>query len=98
MQRALTILTSVFADPGAPSAAAALAELRAGWTRLSPAERDALTPIAKLAAQRVEEAAKAPTDPDADAYLAYLASMEATVDAEAAGAAPGAGGPPEAAL
>ena len=96
MQRALTILTSVFADPGAPSAAAALAELRAGWTHLSPAEREALTPIAKLAAQRIEEAAKAPRDPDEDAYLAYLASMEATVGAEAAGAAPGAGGPPEA--
>ncbi|MEY2442953.1 MAG: ATP-dependent helicase RecQ, partial [bacterium] len=89
MQRALAILASVFADPGSPSAAGALAELRAGWTQLAPAERDALTPVAKLAAQRVEAATQPPADAEDDAYLAYLASMEATIDAEAAG------GPPE---
>jgi ATP-dependent DNA helicase RecQ len=83
MQRALAILASVFADPGSPTAAAALAELRAGWTLLAPDERDAVTPIAKLAAQRVQQAATQPAAAsDDDAYLAYLASMEATIDAE----------------
>jgi ATP-dependent DNA helicase RecQ len=90
MQRALAILASVFADPGAPSATGALAELRAGWAQLAPAERDALTPIAKLAAQRVEAAKQPPASTEDDAYLAYLASMEATIDAEAAGADRGA--------
>ena len=90
MQRALDVLASVFADPAAPGAATALAELRARWAHLDPAEREALTPVAKLAAQRVEAAARpAPSaDPDDDAYLAYLASMEATVAAEADGGAP----------
>jgi ATP-dependent DNA helicase RecQ len=98
MQRALEILATVFADPGSPSAAGALAELRAGWSQLEPAERDALAPIAKLAAQRVEEAAKQPAgSSDEDAYLAYLASMEATIDAEDSFAAPpGRGGSPDA--
>ena len=82
MQRALDDLATVFADPGAPGAATALAALRARWAQLAPAERDALTPIAKLAAQRVEAAASPATDDDA--YIAYLASMEATIDAEAA--------------
>ncbi len=89
MQRALTDLATIFADPGAPAAAATLARLRERWTELAPAERDALTPIAKLAAQRVEEAAKQPAaSSDDEAYLAYLASMEATIDAEATGGSP----------
>jgi RecQ family ATP-dependent DNA helicase len=88
VHHALSVLSRVFADPAAPAAASALAELRARWSQLEPDERAALTPIAKLAAQRVEAAAARPRstgDPDEDAYLAYLASMEATVDAEAAG-------------
>jgi len=88
MQRALSLLASVFADPGSPSAGAALAELRAGWGRLAPAERDALTPIAKLAAQRFEAAEQPAAAAEDDAYLAYLASMEATIEAEASGGQP----------
>jgi ATP-dependent DNA helicase RecQ len=87
VHHALSVLSRVFADPAAPAAAAALAELRARWVQLAPDEREALTPIARLAAQRVEAAAPPqPTgDPDEGAYLAYLASMEATIEAEAAG-------------
>jgi RecQ family ATP-dependent DNA helicase len=95
VQHALAVLASVFADPGAPASATALDELRARWGQLAHAEREALTPIARLAAERVRAAAPAPrqpTDPDDDAYLAYLASIEATIDAEAQG------GPPEALL
>ncbi len=87
MQRALTDLATVFAQPGAPRAATALAALRARWPQLAPDERDALTPIAKLAAQRVQAAAAAATDPDEDAYLAYLAAMESTIDSELDGGA-----------
>jgi len=88
VQRSLTDLATVFADPGAPAARTALASLRARWAQLEQDERDALTPLAKLAAQRIEAAARPATDEDA--YLAYLASMEATIDAELAA------GPPEA--
>jgi RecQ family ATP-dependent DNA helicase len=91
VRHALTVLASVFADPGAPGAATALDGLRARWPQLSRAERDALTPLAKLAAQRVRAATPAPhgaTGSDDDAYLAYLASIEATVDAEAQGGPP----------
>ncbi len=92
MQHALSVLARVLADPAAPAAASALAELRARWTQLTPAERDALTPIAKLAAQRVEAAAQPQSPPSADsdddALLAYLASMEATIAAESAGELP----------
>ncbi len=90
VERALSDLAAIFADPGAPAAAAKLAALRARWPQLAPPEREALTPIARLAAQRVEAATSRPaTDPDEDAYLAHLASMEATIDAEvAAGSAP----------
>jgi RecQ family ATP-dependent DNA helicase len=89
VHHALSVLSRVFADPAAPTAAAALAELRGRWTQLDPGEREALTPIARLAAQRVEAAAapQATGDPDEDAYLADLASMEATIEAEAAGEA-----------
>ncbi|MEJ7797929.1 MAG: ATP-dependent DNA helicase RecQ [Solirubrobacteraceae bacterium] len=87
MQRALVVLASVFADPAAPGAAAVLDDLRARWPQLSQDERGALTSIARLAAQRVR-AASSSTDTDEDAYLSYLASMEATVDAERQDAAP----------
>ncbi len=91
----LTLLASVFADPGAPAAPGTLDEARALWPALQPDERAALTPLAKLAAQRVR-AATALFDPDAglvaagaaegagdgddDGYLAHLAAMEASVD------------------
>ncbi|MEA2323612.1 MAG: ATP-dependent helicase RecQ, partial [Solirubrobacteraceae bacterium] len=59
MQSALSDLASVFADPGAPAAAATLDRLRARWPQFAPAEREALTPLARLAAERVQ-AARAP--------------------------------------
>ena len=77
MQRALAALASVFADPGAPGAAAALDQLRARWTEIAPEERDALTPVARLAAERVRAAASAaPAAPEEDAYLAHLAAID----------------------
>jgi len=89
MQQMLTLLADVFAAPGAPAAAAALSDLRACWPQLTPEERAALTPIARLAAERVAAAAAASpaprstADEDEAAYLAYLASEQATVEAEA---------------
>jgi ATP-dependent DNA helicase RecQ len=91
VQRALLVLAAVFADPAAPTASAALDDLRARWPQLEPDERDALAPLAKLAAQRVAAASAEPAgsgDPDEDAYLQYLASMEATVVAESEGEFP----------
>ncbi|MEA2269391.1 MAG: ATP-dependent helicase RecQ [Solirubrobacteraceae bacterium] len=84
MQRALSALASVFADPGAPAAQATLDELRARWPQLTPPEREALTPVARLAAERVR-AARAPApvaaaDPEDDAYLEHLAAMESSVE------------------
>ncbi len=79
VQRALTLLASVFADPGAPGAGAALDELRARWSVFAPEEREALTPLARLAAARVKAAAPAPipaTDDDEDGYLASLAGLD----------------------
>jgi RecQ family ATP-dependent DNA helicase len=84
VHRALASLSSVFADPGAPGASAALDELRARWTELAPGEREALTPLARLAAERIRSAASSPpvrNDSDDDAYLLHLAGMEASVDA-----------------
>jgi RecQ family ATP-dependent DNA helicase len=84
VQSALSDLASVFADPGAPAAAATLERLRARWSDFAPAERAALTPLARLAAERVE-AARAPAPglasggSDDDAELAHLSAMEATV-------------------
>ena len=66
MNRALTLLAGVFADPA--NGAAALAELRARWREFSVEEREALTPLAKLAAERV---AAAPAE-DPDGYWASL--------------------------
>ena len=66
MNRALTLLASVFADPS--GGAARLEELRSRWREFTPEERAALTPLAKLAAERV---AAVPAD-DADGYWASL--------------------------
>ena len=68
MNRALTLLASVFADPS--GGAARLEELRSRWREFSPEERAALTPLAKLAAERV---AAVPAD-DPDGYWASLDS------------------------
>ncbi len=56
---ALAQLASVFADPAAPGASAQLDAIRGRWRSFTKAERDALTPLAKLAAERV----KAATEP-----------------------------------
>jgi len=53
---ALAQLATVFADPAAPGAADTLDGIRARWRTFSKPERDALTPIAKLAAERVKAA------------------------------------------
>jgi ATP-dependent DNA helicase RecQ len=74
VQRALAALAAVFAAPGAPGAAAALDELRGRWHELDAAEREALTPLARLAAERVKAAPQ--PEPDPDGYWAHLAGME----------------------
>ena len=58
MNEALSLLADVFDDP--INNAWALDELRAQWRDLADEERDALTPLAKLAAQRIAEAKAAP--------------------------------------
>ncbi|MDA0164422.1 hypothetical protein OM076_29395, partial [Solirubrobacter ginsenosidimutans] len=68
MKRALDLLAAVFANPAA--GAPLLEELRAGWRELAPDERAALTPLAKLAAERVKAAPK----DDGDGYWASLES------------------------
>src|SRR6478609_732093 len=77
MQRALASLQTVFADPAAPGAAAALAELRARWRELGEQERTALTPLARLAAERIRAA-----EPAEDDHLAYLDSLGGPVEEE----------------
>jgi ATP-dependent DNA helicase RecQ len=83
VQRALASLASVFADPGAPGAPAVLDALRARWAQLEPAEREALAPVARLAAERVRTAASVPATAD-DAELAHLLALEATVEPDGA--------------
>ncbi len=80
MQQALTTLATVWADPSAHTAAPLLDELRGRWGSLAPAEREALAPLAKLAAERVRAAAAPPAgaDPGLDEQDAYLAAMEAS--------------------
>ena len=68
MKRALDLLAAVFANPAA--GAPLLDELRAGWRELAADEREALTPLAKLAAERVKAAPK----DDGDGYWASLES------------------------
>ena len=58
MNEALSLLADVFDDP--INNAWALDELRGQWRDLADEERDALTPLAKLAAQRIAEAKAAP--------------------------------------
>ncbi|CAA9507832.1 MAG: ATP-dependent DNA helicase RecQ [uncultured Solirubrobacteraceae bacterium] len=82
MLQALQTLTAVFADPAGAGASRALDGLRARWSDLAPAEREALTPLARLAAERVRAAAQAQAPGSDDDYLAYLAGMEATAGAE----------------
>nr|WP_246345737.1 ATP-dependent DNA helicase RecQ [Conexibacter arvalis] len=55
-----------------------MARLRARWHELAPEEREALTPLARLAAARVKGAAAAPAATDDDGYLSYLDEMAAT--------------------
>jgi len=73
VKRALDLLAAVFANPagGAPL----LDELRARWHELAADERAALTPLAKLAAERVKAAPK--DDPDG-----YWAALEADAPPE----------------
>ncbi|MBF6620503.1 MAG: ATP-dependent DNA helicase RecQ [Patulibacter sp.] len=56
MHDALTRIAAVFADPAAPGAAGELDAVRGRWKALDAAERAALTPLAKLAAERVAAA------------------------------------------
>ncbi len=93
MQRALACLSSVLADPAAPGAAAALDALRGRWSQLEPAEREALTPLARLAAERVRAAQGAPAG-DPDDHLAYLDSLAREPQEEMAPPAPPAPAPP----
>jgi ATP-dependent DNA helicase RecQ len=58
MNEALSLLADVFDDP--VNNAWALDELRGQWRDLLPEEREALTPLAKLAAQRIAAAKEAP--------------------------------------
>ncbi|HWK28068.1 MAG TPA: ATP-dependent DNA helicase RecQ [Solirubrobacter sp.] len=66
MNRALDLLATVFADPA--RGAGALDDLRERWHELAPEEREALTPLAKLAAERVRAARRG--DPATGAQLA----------------------------
>lgn|GEM_PF-480281 len=60
---ALRQLATVLADPGAPDADRTLDGVRRRWTSLAADERDAMTPLARLAADRVAaaEAHRRPT-------------------------------------
>ncbi len=71
MKQALDLLSQVFADPqsGAPK----LDELRSRWTQFTREEQAALTPLAKLAAERVKAVPEPPQD-DPDGYWAALAA------------------------
>jgi ATP-dependent DNA helicase RecQ len=86
---ALLRLAAVLADPAAPGARAALDAVRAGWKALPADEREALTPVAKLAAARVA-AAEAAARPS----LFDLPAVEAAPVAPVA-APPAAAGAPD---
>jgi ATP-dependent DNA helicase RecQ len=88
VQRALQSLASVLADPAAPEARGTLEQLRGSWASLAAQERDALTPLARLAAERVRAAAAARatdgTDPDGDGEAGRLDYLDGlAVDGEA---------------
>ena len=81
MRQALLQLASVFGDPAGPGAPEVLDALRARWGEFTPDERAALTPLARLAAERVRAARRpqpAPADDGDGAYLDYLLAMEAS--------------------
>jgi ATP-dependent DNA helicase RecQ len=73
VKHALDLLSAVFANPAAGGPL--LDELRGRWHELAPEERAALTPLAKLAADRVKAAPK--DDPDG-----YWAALEADTPPE----------------
>jgi ATP-dependent DNA helicase RecQ len=91
---ALLTLASVLQQPDSPDAEPALAALRSRWAGFAPEEREALTPLARLAAARVKAAAAARTPGPAAGeddggldYLAGLASGETEDDDDGAGPA-----------
>jgi ATP-dependent DNA helicase RecQ len=90
---ALLRLAAVLADPGAAGARAALDAVRAGWKALPADEREALTPVAKLAAARVAaaEAAARPSLFDLPAEDAAPVAAVAPVTAGASEPAPSGG-------
>ena len=100
MRGALLRLASILEDPSAPRAADLLEALRAGWSDLPREEREALTPLARLAARRVRAAGSRPAEKGDGAdsgYLAHLAATEATAAAmeggdDLAGSEPAAAG------
>src|SRR4051794_10829241 len=83
MHRALSVLATVFADPSAPEAGARLDELRARWHEFTADERAALTPVARLAAERVRAPAGAVVDAprEAEEPARARASLDATPEA-----------------
>jgi ATP-dependent DNA helicase RecQ len=90
VQRALATLASVLDQPGSPDAEPALAALRSRWAGFAPEEREALTPLARLAADRVRRAAAArvvpaPADKDGG-ELDYLEGLAAGMEDEDPGA------------
>ena len=104
MQRALADLASMLADPAGPGAPGALEALRSRWASLPAEERTALTPLARLAAERIAASAQLQlpdaavtdegedvpvADEDEDAYYASMAG-----EPEAGGQDAGAGSHP----
>jgi hypothetical protein len=85
MNEALSLLADVFDDP--VNNAWALDELRSQWRDLEPEERDALTPLAKLAAQRIAAAKEAPPAAEAPAPAGPEPELAAPADEAALRAA-----------
>src|SRR4051794_8820768 len=84
MRDALRLLAQAL-DPGqSPEAAAgALEALRDRWPALDAEEREALTPVAQLAARRLQApSAAAEADPDGAAYVAALGAMAGSAPAD----------------
>src|SRR3954447_16178059 len=83
VHRALADIAAVLADPADAGAEAALDAVHARWHELAPEEREALTPVARLAAARVRgatepraavaaEPGRAPIDVAPDELLGLL--------------------------
>ncbi|WP_210495367.1 ATP-dependent DNA helicase RecQ [Patulibacter sp. SYSU D01012] len=87
MHDALTRLAAVFADPGAPGASDELQAVRSRWKALSAEERAALTPVAKLAAERIA-AAEAERRPSLFDAAPQPVAVGGATEAAAADAAP----------